>query len=235
MIEGHQSGPSHREPSGSTTIILFHGYGANGADLAPLAFDLQAPHDTRWIFPNGPQKIPLGSHGEGRGWFPIPLSELERAMATGAGADFSEVVPPGFKKAREAALELIDALNVPTERLLLGGFSQGAMLATDLVMTMDAAPAGLAILSGSLVNASRWRELAPRHKGFKFFQSHGTRDPVLSFALAQRLESLLLEAGWQGKLQSFQGAHEIPHEILYQLARYVKSVCERGSVKEVQS
>lgn len=212
-IEGSPEGP---------TVILFHGFGADASDLAPLAQYLQAPKGTNWIFPNGHLSVPLGGHYEGRAWFPVSIAELEKSMSEGSGADFSGITPPGLKRARELALELLEKIKVPMNRVVLGGFSQGAMLATEIAMQSDLPPAGLAILSGTLVNAAVWKEKAAKHAGFEFFQSHGVRDPVLSFARAQDLEKLLLAAGWKGRLQSFDGAHEIPPEVLIQLGHYLR-------------
>lgn len=201
------------------TIVLFHGYGADMNDLAPLAGAIQAPKNSNWYFPNGSLSVPLGGHYEGRAWFPIPLAELERG-----GIDLSTVVPPGMKKARENARAFLAKLGVAPRKLVIGGFSQGAMLATDLVMHMDEAPAGLALLSGTLVNATEWAELARRKPGLKFFQAHGAYDQVLPFAHAQKLEALLKAAGWQGHLQRFEGAHEIPSEVLIQFGAFLRKV-----------
>jgi phospholipase/carboxylesterase len=206
------------------TVVLFHGYGADMHDLASLANVIQAPKGTNWVFPNGHLSIPLGGHYEGRAWFPISVSELERAMATGEVIDFSTIVPPGLKKAREMALELVENLKVPMNRLVLGGFSQGAMLATDLTLHLETPPAGLVLLSGTLVNGDQWSALAPKHSGLRFFQSHGIRDAVLGFAMAERLEKLLHQAGWKGKLQRFEGAHEIPPEVIIQLGAYLRQL-----------
>lgn len=209
------------------TVILFHGFGADMADLAPLAGVVQAPKGTNWVFPNGHLKVPLGGHFEGHAWFPISVAELERSMATGDAIDWSTLVPPGLKKARELAFGLIEKLGVPHDRLVLGGFSQGGMLATDVMLHMDRPPAGLAVLSGTLVNAAEWEKLAAKFPGFYYFLSHGSRDPVLNIAMAERLERLLAAAGWQGKLQRFDGAHEIPSEVLIQLGAYLRRCTSR--------
>lgn len=211
------------DPS-APTVVLFHGYGADMSDLASLAGSIQAPKGTNWIFPNGHITVPLGGHYEGRAWFPLAMAELERAMAAGEHVDFSQVVPPGMKRARELGLELVEKLEVPPEKLVLGGFSQGAMLATELVLNMEKPPAGLAILSGTLVNAESWRQRAAGLQGFRFFQSHGQRDSVLGFPLAKKLETLFREAGWQGQMLGFGGAHEIPPEVIIQLGAYLRKV-----------
>jgi phospholipase/carboxylesterase len=212
-IEASKDGP---------TVIMFHGFGADNEDLASLAGAVQAPKGTNWVFPNGHLTVPIGPHQEGRAWFPISIADLNKTAETGDALDWSATVPPGLKRARENALEMIDKLGVAPEKIVLAGFSQGGMLATEVALRMDKAPAGLAILSGTLINAPDWEARAKARPGFHFFQSHGMRDPVLSYAMAERLEKLLRGAGWQGKLQGFNGGHEIPSEVTIQLGAYLR-------------
>jgi phospholipase/carboxylesterase len=212
-IEGSEEGP---------TVVLFHGFGADMNDLASLAQVIEVPEGTNWIFPNGHLTVPLGGHFEGRAWFPISISELERSAASGQPIDWGSLVPPGLDQARALAIELIEELAVPNEQLILGGFSQGGMLATDVTLHLDTAPAGLAVLSGTLVNGQEWAKLAPKHSGLGFYQSHGVNDTVLNFDMAVRLEKLLLDAGWKGQLQRFSGAHEIPSAVISSLGAYIR-------------
>jgi phospholipase/carboxylesterase len=206
------------------TVVLFHGFGASMDDLAPLANVIQAPKETRWIFPNGPVKVDLGGHHEGRAWFPLSVSMLEKAALAGETIDLSTIVPPGLKKARGLALSMIEALGVPVEKLVIGGFSQGAMLALDVLLNMPKRPAGLVMLSGTLVNSIEWSELSKSRPGFRFFQSHGIADQVLSHAMALKLNGTLKSSGWMGELVSFRGGHEIPSEVLIQLGAYLRTL-----------
>ena len=66
---------------------------------------------------------------------------------------------------------------LPPDRVFLGGFSQGAMLACDTVLRSPRAFAGLLILSGSIIAQREWEERWPARKGLPVFQSHGTDDP----------------------------------------------------------
>ena len=214
-IPGTEQGP---------IVVLFHGFGADASDLASLSQVLKGAPGTTWIFPNGPQKVEIGPHMEGRAWFPISLAALEAAQKAGQSIDLSELQPPGMKKARELVIEMLKALNVPMSRITLGGFSQGAMLATEVTLRLKEKPAGLAILSGALVNATEWRKLALEMPGFKFYQSHGNRDSVLQHEGALMLERLFKEAHWDGKLQTFNGKHEIPFEVISQLDNFLRKL-----------
>ena len=194
-------------------------------DLASLARAIPTGQPVNWVFPNGPLAIPIGGHHEGRAWFPLPIADIQKALAEGGeGFDFAQLVPPGMKRAREAVSEMLGEIGAPMDRVVLGGFSQGAILATEITLRAKVPPAGLGILSGTLVNADGWRELAAARKGFRFFQSHGTYDSVLQVDPAVRLERLLIEAGWKGRLLRFEGHHEIPLEVISAFGQYLREV-----------
>jgi len=201
-------------------VILLHGYGADASDLAPLARAMRTSKPLNWLFPNAPLSVPLGAYGEGRAWFPLRLADLQSANQ-GQPIDLSEISPPGSKRAREDVFAMIKALGVPTSRVILGGFSQGAMVATDVSLRLPEPVAGLVILSGALVDASNWKNLAANRQGLPFFQSHGRWDEVLNHAGAEQLSRLLKEAGMQGDLISFDGGHEIPLEVLSRLGQFL--------------
>ena len=205
-------------------VVLFHGYGADCTDLAPLAQMIPVGKPVNWLFPNAHLTVPLGGHYEGRAWFPLRLAELQASIESGEGVDLTEKTPPGMDKARSHAQQMLAALNVPMEKIVLGGFSQGAMLATDLALNAEKAPAALAILSGSLVDAKQWTALAARRKGLRFFQSHGAYDPVLRIEPARQLEEMLREQGLEGMLFEFPGQHEIPMEVLKELGSFLRQV-----------
>jgi phospholipase/carboxylesterase len=196
-------------PQGAPTIVVFHGYGADGADLAPLAGELTLKKPARWLFPDAPQKLDWG----GRAWFPIDVEAINRAQMTGVAVDYSESDPARLESARQSVGAFLEELGVPWKDLILGGFSQGAMLSADLALRAPEKARGLFLLSGNLLNAQTWRALAAKKKGLPFFQSHGSADPILGFKGALALEKVLTEGGLDGKLLRFEGGHAIPPEV----------------------
>ena len=204
-------------PPDAPTIVIFHGYGADGADLAPIAQEIRLPRPARWLFPDAPLPLDWG----GRAWFQIDVQSIDRAQRTGKPVDWSDSDPAALEDARSAAGDFIESLRVPWQKLILGGFSQGAMIATDLALRAPESVRGLAVLSGNLINAKHWAELAPRRKGLPFFMSHGSADPILGFQGALRLEKLLKDAGLEGSLLRFEGGHAIPPEVLDGLGAFL--------------
>jgi phospholipase/carboxylesterase len=120
--------------------------------------------------------------------------------------------------------ELSRVTRVPMGRTVLGGFSQGAMLTTDVTLRLEEPPLGLGILSGSLISRPEWSERAPRRAGLLVFQSHGRQDPILPFDVAERLHRLLSDAGLKAEFLPFNGPHAIPMAALTALARWLESL-----------
>lgn len=202
-------------------IICFHGYGADCKDLFSLGTTINTKKTYNWLFPNGFLEVPIGPGWTGRAWWPVDMMEIQRASLRGEHRDFSEGTPAGLPKAYELVSEMIRQLKVPWNKIILMGFSQGAMLATELYLRAPEAPAGLVIMSGTLLHQAEWKKWASSRSGQKFFQSHGQNDPVLGFKQAQQLETVLTQSGMKGSLLSFRGGHEIPTQVLNKISDYI--------------
>lgn len=199
-------------------VILFHGYGANASDLAPLSEVLGG--GSTWIFPNGIQKIPIAG-AMGRAWFQIDIQALEECMAQGTYRDMSVYRPPDIEKSYQRAREFLDKIESQYDEVFIGGFSQGAMLATELVLRGTKNTRALIVLSGTLLCRSQWSKWASTCQGLKFFQSHGHHDPILSFKQAEALFQMLTGSHWMGEFHSFWGDHEIPPEVIQSLGQFL--------------
>lgn len=205
-------------------VIFFHGYGADANDLFSLGEIISTKKTFNWLFPNGYLEVPIGPGWTGRAWWNVDMMEIQRAAERGEHRDFSNDTPKGMDKAFELASEMIRQLKVPWNKVILGGFSQGAMLATELYLRAPEAPAGLIIMSGTLVHQEEWKKYAPHRAGRRFFQSHGELDPILGYKQAQKLETLLTQNGMKGSLMGFRGGHEIPMPVLTKIGTYLNSL-----------
>lgn len=204
-------------------VLCFHGYGADCNDLFSLGEMIQTQTTYNWLFPNGLLEVPIGPGWTGRAWWNIDMMEIQRAAERGEHRDFSNQTPPGMDKAFDKVSEMIAQLKVPWDKIILMGFSQGAMLATELYLRAPEKPRGLVIMSGTLLHQDQWKPLAEKRKGAEFFQSHGTQDPVLSYKIAQHLATLLSQAGMKGSLLGFNGGHEIPMPVMKAIGKYIDS------------
>jgi len=217
-------------------VVLCHGYGAPGTDLVPLGqMLLRQPKlsgAVQFLFPEAPLSLEDLGMPEGRAWWPLDMRRLQMAAALGTFRDLRKDCPAELPVAREKLLGLIrqwsERTGVPLTRFVLGGFSQGSMLATDVTLQLDENPAGLVILSGTLLNEDVWVERAPHHKTLRVLQSHGTHDPILPFAAAGSLRDMLNHAGIDVEFLSFAGGHEIPHAVLDRFGTFVRETMGDG-------
>lgn len=207
-------------------VVMLHGFGAPGDDLVPLGEVLaEAAPGARFVFPAAPLALP-SFFGESRAWWMIDMEALERDLAVGVPRDRSAEVPDGMAEANARIMALLAALpgEVGDGPLILGGFSQGAMLSCDVALRSGVPLAGLVLLSGTFLAAGEWRPLMEKRRGLGVFQSHGRRDPLLPFAAAERLRDELTGAGLEVDWHPFDGAHEIPPPVLRALAAFLGGV-----------
>lgn len=164
-------------------VVIAHGYGANYNDFVDMGVQIlrtlssdQIP--AAFIFPNGFLPLPGGGATQ-RSWWPIDFQALFGEVLSGR---LHLHIPPGLAEARKRMVALVDALKaqyrLPMQKIVIGGFSQGAMLTTDVSLHLTEAPAALLLLSGTLVAEPVWRPLLAQRKGLRVLQQHGTNDQV---------------------------------------------------------
>jgi len=180
-------------------MILLHGWGGRAADMAPLALRL------RQAFPQAvllaPEGFEAADTGGGRQWFGAagadgPVTEANRPARVAAA------LPPlaDWVRAAQAATGVSDAATA------LVGFSQGAIVALELVQRHDG------IAGRVLAFAGRYASLpqqAPRLSTLHFF--HGATDTVIPAAQARlAIERLALLRG-DATIDIANGVgHELP-------------------------
>lgn len=215
-------GLEHFESENAPWLILIHGYGADAPDLFSLKDYFQFSKPINWFCPRAPLQVPIGPGWTGRAWWKIDMREIELAAQTGQERNLSETRPPNLDELRTKLMEAIELCGGP-KNVIIGGFSQGAMLASDIFLSSPEPFKGLVLLSGSLINKTELKSLAAKKSGADFFQSHGKSDQVLSINGAHRLYNFLNEAGMKGELVQFTGGHEIPQEVILRAQKYIES------------
>ena len=125
--------PAAGEPEG--LIVLFHGRGADEQDLFPLLDLLDPERRLLGVTPRGPLHLPPG----GAHWYAV------QEIGYPDPATFTET----YALASEWLDDLAATAGVTSERTVLGGFSQGAVMTYALGLGEGRPrPAGLIALSG---------------------------------------------------------------------------------------
>jgi phospholipase/carboxylesterase len=221
--------------TGPPTLVLLHGYGATAEQWVPFTRTILLPPGGRFVFPQAPEAMyPMAGLAFGRGWWPLDLaSHIPPGQST---PDISATRPEGIKSAASLVRDLLRSLSsAPGGPILLGGFSQGAMVSAEVAFLSDEPMSnltGLILLSGTIVDEQTWERHFARRRGLPVFISHGRRDTILPFEVADRLRTKLTAAGLNVAWVPFDGGHEMPAEVVVRLNKFI-SDCVRGNREQV--
>ncbi len=196
------SGPSIPPQSGKAKqlVIFLHGYGSNGDDLIDIG-EQWAPHlpDCAFVSPNAPDACEMG--GGGFQWFGI------RAID-----------PASFEreKSAEKALPVLNAAiddalahwGVDESQLVVGGFSQGAMMAMYTMPRRRKPCAGVIGWSGMMIDAGGLKQ--PGIVKMPVLAIHGDRDDVVIPVNLAKIEKGFESAGFNVETIMRPG---LPHNI----------------------
>ncbi len=214
-------------------VVLAHGFAATGDDLLGLAEDLLQALNTQepvqLVFPAALLSLADEGYGDGRAWWKFSIQRLLSVLEQGQYELVKDESPPGIEAACEALTEVVEqslaAAGLTHDKLLLGGFSQGAMLTMELACVgLNAPPAALALYSGCLIRQKQWQAGVGRLAQTSILQSHGTMDPILPLQTGLWLRDLLVESGCKVDFMRFQGPHTIPWEAIEGTAKLIDSL-----------
>ena len=204
--------PAAGEPEGA--LVLFHGRGTDEHDLFPLLDALDPERRLLGVTPRGPLQLPPG----GNHWYVIrelgyPDRETFTASYTRASA-------------------WLDGLGVPPERLVIGGFSQGAVMSHALGLGSDRPrPAGIIALSGFIPTVDGFtldleRPLPPIAVG------HGTYDPVIGVEWGRDAKERLEAAGADVLYRESPLPHTVDPDFLAELRPWLRAAVSSPSAAE---
>lgn len=191
--------------------MLLHGRGADEHDLHPLLDVLDPDGDLLGITPRAPLALPPGgAHWYRLGGIPTPE-------------------PASFHDSFAQAASFLDSLPVPLDRVVLGGFSQGAVmtLALGLGRGRRRRPAAILALSGFLPRVPGLELDLEELDGYSVTVAHGTLDPVIPVTYGREVAAELRAAGADVLWHEAPVAHAIPPELLPALRGRVSAAVPR--------
>jgi phospholipase/carboxylesterase len=197
-------------PKPNAAVIWLHGLGADGHDFEPVVPEL-VPRGTknwRFVFPNAPiRPVTINGGMPMRAWYDIV--GLDRKVAEDAS---------GFKDSDREIRELIArevARGIPTERVVLAGFSQGGAVSLNPPPRLGQTLAGVIALSCYLPREATFAaERMPANDSTPIFMAHGQADPVIPIMLGLRSRDFLLKADYPVEWHDYPMAHSVcPPEI----------------------
>ena len=161
-------------------------------------------------------------------WWTLDETRRTRQLADGP-RDLVNEYPEGRAAARTQLLNFVSALqsHLSTSSLVMGGFSQGGMLACDTVLSGALKTDALLLLSSSRIAIDEWTLRAPVLNGMPILIAHGHHDADLAFSAGEALRDFHHTSGAQVTWHPFNGAHEIPLSVWRTVRKFLQHLYSR--------
>ena len=207
------------------SLIVLHGLGTEGGDFIPLlrALDLRGLGPVHCVCPNAPLRTISINGAEMHAWYDARPPEETRLHAP-QPADES-----GLRASQRIVQALIDrevARGMPSERIVLMGFSQGAVLALHAGLRAPQRLGGLVALSGYLPLSARvlQAEASAFNQRLPLFLAHGEQDEVITIDRARAARTALQAIGHLVDWHLYPMGHEVSDAELADLGAWLTGV-----------
>jgi phospholipase/carboxylesterase len=208
----HELRPSGGEPSGA--LVLLHGRGTSERDLAPLLDELDPDRRLVGVTPRAPLSLPPG----GAHWYKV----------RSVGYPGPETFLPTLERLAGWFDALPDAIGVPVERTVLGGFSQGAVMAYALGLGEGRPrPAAVIALSGFIPSVDGFALDLEAIDGYPVAIGHGRFDPIIEAGFGRSAHERLADAGADVLWRESPVGHTLDPEFLPELREFVRAAVAR--------
>jgi len=205
-------------PLGS--VIWLHGLGADGNDFAPIVPELKLPSDLplRFVFPHAPLRpVTINNGYVMRAWYDILSLTIEHH------ADLSSI-DASTKKLHEL-IQHEETLGIAPEKIILAGFSQGAVIALTTGLTYSQPLGGILALSGYLPHGEQiMKQAISTNQSTPIFLGHGIEDSVVPYQLGENTYHLLQKNKYPVNWHPYQMSHSVCAEEINDIANWLKKI-----------
>ena len=198
------------------SVIWLHGLGADGHDFEPIVPELKLPPEAaiRFIFPHAPAiPVTINSGYVMPAWYDILAMDIDRKV------DVKQL-----EASARAVAKLIDReleKGIPSERIVLAGFSQGGAVAYQTALTYPKPLAGLLAMSTYLATADSI-QVNSANKSLPIEIFHGLQDPVVPESLGKKAQQRLQALGYTPGYFTYAMEHSVSAAEVKDLADFIK-------------
>lgn len=211
-----------KEEQPNACVLWFHGLGADYNDFAGIVpeLGLDPKLKIRFVFPNAPKRpITLNGGLVMRAWYDI------------AGLDLStQEDEAGIRGSENLICHLIDEQvddNIPVDKIILIGFSQGGAIALHTGLRYHKRLAGVGSLSGYLTLPDLLtKEKHEANQSTSIFMAHGIIDPVVPFVLGRQSLTFIKEAGYIPAWHTYPMGHMVCPQELQDLSKWISNILQ---------
>jgi phospholipase/carboxylesterase len=201
------------------SIIWLHGLGADGHDFENIAPELQlkAESNVHFIFPNAPiQSVTINGGNKMRAWYDILEKSLERKVDIDGIYQSSNLV--------EQIIEQEMSVGIPSEHILLAGFSQGGVIALHTGLNYPHKLAGIVALSTYFPTLDKLvAQPSVANKTTPIFMGHGILDSVVNIETGKAVYNKLTELQYNIQWHDYVMEHSVCIEEIHHISTFINN------------
>ncbi|WP_394753542.1 alpha/beta hydrolase [Crenothrix sp.] len=210
------------EPTTAHThsVIWLHGLGADGHDFESIVPSLHLNEEAgiHFIFPNAPsQAVTINGGANMPAWYDILEMSMER-----------QVDVAGIYQSVAAIEQLIReeiTKGIPSENILLAGFSQGGVVALHTGLKYPQKLAGIIALSTYLPTIEQLKiERSPANNTTPIFMAHGILDTVVDVEIGKKAADGLVAMGYDVRWHDYVIEHSLCVEEVDDIAAFINEI-----------
>lgn len=202
------------------TVILLHGLGADGNDFTSVVPELALPAHMplRFVFPNAPiRAVTINNGYRMPAWYDINSLEIDKR------ADFNGIATS--VKQIEKLIAHEEKSGIPCNKIVLAGFSQGAVIALRTGLNFPQPLAGILALSGYLPTSDiNLAETSRANLATPIFVGHGTEDRVVPHFLGQAAYDFLKQSGYAATFHSYPMTHSVSPQEIQDISAWLQKI-----------
>ncbi|MFC3123181.1 alpha/beta hydrolase [Agaribacter flavus] len=187
------------------TVIWLHGLGDSGHGFAPIAPELKLDPSlgVKFIFPHAPTRpVTINNGMEMRAWYDIKSMDMESRADVG-----------GVKESASLVTQVVEqeiASGIPSNKILIAGFSQGGVIALELGTRFDKPLAGIVALSTYMCAPQNLQmEKHSANQSIPILCCHGQQDEVVPLFLGRAAYQVLIENGYKVTWKEYMMQHNV--------------------------
>lgn len=200
------------------SVIWLHGLGANGHDFEPIVPELNLPTTAaiRFIFPHAPSiPVTINNGYVMPAWYDILNMSIDREVDTKQLCQSASAI-------RQLIEREIDR-GIPTNRIVIAGFSQGGAVAIETALSYSQPLAGLLAMSTYFATENTVAK-NDANKNIPIQIHHGMMDPVVPAQLGHHCYQVLTQGGYQAELKTYPMEHAVCPQQIADISAWLQKI-----------
>ena len=192
-------------PKPAWVVIWLHGLGADGHDFEAIVPELQLPESlpVRYVFPHAPMRpVTINMGMVMRAWYDILEMDVSRKVDVDTIVESSDLL-------RNLIQRELDS-GIPSERILLAGFSQGGAIVLHTALRYEKPLAGILALSTYLPTVATLKaERSDANRETAIMMAHGKHDPMIPIINAEKTREALIRMDYSVQWREYPMEHQV--------------------------